>query len=144
MEAIVTHVAASYLLARCQQEKILVHQDAAEFIVKECRKGDIVNIHALEDTGRGPKARSATWVSSPVATQLAEFTGVVTTINADKMFAFVKPDEGDIDIFCHVTDFADYQDTSATFNGLSRGDRVRGCWSTTSRGRRGQYVAAEL
>jgi cold shock CspA family protein len=142
MEAIVTHINVSHLIARCNRETIFVHQTAADFIVNECAKGDIIVIHAMEDTGRGPRARSASWLSRPEGPTLVEFAGEVVGVRTDRQFAFVKPDEETIDVFCHVTDFADYHGASETFNALSRGDRIRGYWFATSRGRRGQQLVA--
>ena len=34
------------------------------------------------------------------------FTGVVVWFNISKGFGFIKPNEGDVDVFCHYSDIA--------------------------------------
>lgn len=145
MEAVVLAIrdtkTGGFLLAQAGDEKIMVHQEAADFVIAEAAKGDLIEIHALEDLGRGPRARSATWKSRDARPDEARFIGEVTKVDFNRMFAFARPDGDTGDVFMHCTDFADYRDSrSDTFDALQVGDRVTGYCQATDRRPRGRYV----
>ena len=138
MQAQVFFVGATHLMACTDQERIFVHASCAEFALANCAHGDVIEVHAVENTDRGPRALSASWVSRPEAFPRYEFTGQVMNIHHG--FLFARPDGESDEVFCHITAFADYSKTSKTFESLRRGDRVRGYFQQDDRGRRGSQI----
>jgi cold shock CspA family protein len=144
MDAVVISVkptaGGGYLLALIGRDKVLCHQDHCDFNVGEAQRGDVVRIGQIEDSPRGLKGRDISFGTR--SGTFYEFQGTVMKVDFDRKFAFVTDNADAQDVFVHITDFADYNGDSATFDMLANGQRVSGWWRGTSRGRRGYKVSA--
>lgn len=143
MEAVVIAVKSTdgggYLLALVGRDKVLCHQEHCDFKVGEAKKGDVVRVGNLEHSPRGLQGRNVSFGAR--SGTFYEFQGTVVKVNFDGKHAFVTDDADGEDVFVHITDFADYNGESATFDMLANGQRVSGWWRGTSRGRRGYKVS---
>lgn len=121
-------------------DSVFVHQTACDFRVAEARPGDLVDVGAVDDEPRGLRGYDVRWLDRTVGTGVHPFEGVVVHLARDRRFGFLRPVDTDLesnDVMFQAKDFADYDGRSATFDALVIGDRVRGIYHITSRGRRG-------
>lgn len=140
---IVTVSSAGYCHAAVGNDRVMIHQNQADFRMDDVKAGDIVEIDALEDTARGVRATRASWVERPDVSLVPDrVEGRVVTILHDRLIGFLRPDDGSADVIFHCSGFRDNSrhEVSPTFRSLKRGDRLRGNLRQTQRGPRVEQV----
>jgi cold shock CspA family protein len=142
MEATIVNINPNYLLARnADGESIFVWKTTADFDLRDCFTGDVIQVHGLENGPRGLRAVSATWLSRPDADGLTAFAGSVTYVFHDRRrYCLVQSDDGER-VFCHGTEFIN----ADSFDELIAGDRVSGYrrWLDGDPGPRGFRLVRE-
>lgn len=129
---------SAYMFALAGKDKFLVYQDDCNFNILDTNNGDIIEVERIENTPRGLKGYGVTWKSR--TGNFYEFTGTIVNIDYDRKFAIAQCEHGDI--FLHVREFEDYNETSPTFEMLTRGSSVSGYYRQTQKGLRGYKVRA--
>ena len=154
MEAILDRIHDTFAFAvNDTHGRIFLHGGECDgFELADCQRGDVVDIERVEpNPNKGAmRGRHVRWLrrederNAPIPSELAALPvveGVVSGINWAKKFCFVTVTGESRDLLAHISSFADFANReSGTFDGLSRGERVRGHVRQTSKGPRMEHV----
>ena len=117
-------------------DRIFVHYSVCDFDLRQASVGDLLDVEP-EDTDRGPRATCASLVERRTDQSDEVIEGSVTRVAEG--YCFLRPDDGQRDVFIHVRNFADYNGAnSCTFDTLFVGARLRCGRRESGRGPRGE------
>lgn len=123
-------------------QRLFVHQNECDFLLADAQLDDVVDIAAVQEDPRGPRALGVTWVEASASGE--PIAGTVTRVQTARGFAFMRPDGGGPDVFLHARDFRDRRyGRSDAFDRLVPGDRVTCQLQPSHSGPRGARIEIE-